>query len=362
MARSTKKQLAEATIATVEAAYDLSPSDSEWFPRLLEANLPLLDNGLGVGGLIAVKSPTPGPPTLESMHVATGPEDLIARHAASIAALPVEQTHQQTQTGVFIVSERTAEHPEMLDIWRSFFDGAQDAIGVMTVDTDGRGIHILAPTPEVVRLTPAERDRWEMLAAHLASGVRLRNALTHRRRAADGSALGLPLGADAVIDPTTFRATDAVNAARGETAQEELREAARRIDKARADGRHETNTDAALAQWWALVSGQWSMVDWFDTDDRRYVLALRNPPAVPNPRGLNEQERSVAAFAALGDSHKLIAYRLGLSRSRVSHLLSSAMRKLGVKTQAQLVEKISAFVLAEHEAKSKSSSKSNSKD
>lgn len=91
------------------------------------------------------------------------------------------------------------------------------------------------------------------------------------------------------------------------------------------------------------------MVDRFDTDERRYVLALPNPPMVPNPRGLTEQEQQVTAFAALGDSHKLIAYRLGLSRSRVSHLLTSGMRKLGVKTQAQLVEKMGAFAVAEYQ-------------
>lgn len=346
---ASKPQRAAATIATVESAYDLNLSDAKWFSRLLETSAPLLDHGLGLGGLVAVKSPTPGPPTIEATHVVTGPEDLIARHVQSIAALPAERTHEQTQTGVFILSEKTAEHPEMLETWRAFFDGAKDAIGVMTVDTDGRGIHMLAPTPEVVQLSPAERSRWKMMAAHVASGVRLRRALT--RHKADAVAdTALPFGADAVIDPSGFHIADAGSNAQDDGALQALRQAAVRIDKARAEGRHEANTDGALAQWWALVRGRWSMVDWFDTDERRYVLALPNPPSTPNPRGLTEQEQRVVAFAALGDSHKFIAYRLGLSRSRVSHLLASSMRKLGIKTQAQLVEKISAFVLAEHQA------------
>lgn len=82
------------------------------------------------------------------------------------------------------------------------------------------------------------------------------------------------------------------------------------------------------------------MVEWFDTDDRRYVLAVPNAPRIVDPRGLTERESQVVAYAALGDSHKLIAYRLGISRSRVSNALASAMRKLNVKTQAQLVEKL----------------------
>ena len=278
-----------------------------------------------------------------------GPDDLIARHIASIAALPVARTHEQTRTGVFILSERTAEHPEMLETWRAFFDGAQDAIGMMTVDTDGRGVHILAPTPEVVQLESGARERWEMMAAHVASGVRLRNALVRGRTDAEGESK-LPRGAEAMINPSDFRVTDAVNDAQGDDALGDLRQAAIRIDKARTEGRNENNTHEALAEWEALVTGRWSMVDWFDTDDRRFVLAIPNPPAVPNPRALSEREQQVAAFAALGDSHKLIAYRLGLSRSRVSHLLASVMRKLGVRTQAELVSKIRAFALAQYRA------------
>ena len=84
-------------------------------------------------------------------------------------------------------------------------------------------------------------------------------------------------------------------------------------------------------------------VEWFDTDNRRYMLAVPNAPRVLDPRGLSKRESQVVAYASLGDSHKLIAYRLGISRTRVSNALSSAMRKLNVKTQAQLVEKLHAL-------------------
>lgn len=45
-------------------------------------------------------------------------------------------------------------------------------------------------------------------------------------------------------------------------------------------------------------------------------------------------------FASRGESSKLISYRLGLSQSHISQLLNDAMRKLHVKTPAQLVEKM----------------------
>jgi len=39
----------------------------------------------------------------------------------------------------------------------------------------------------------------------------------------------------------------------------------------------------------------------------------------------------------MGESYKIIAYRLGVSRPRVTNALRSGMRKLGVTTQAELV-------------------------
>jgi DNA-binding CsgD family transcriptional regulator len=85
------------------------------------------------------------------------------------------------------------------------------------------------------------------------------------------------------------------------------------------------------------------MVDWFDTDGRRFVLALPNAPHVTDPRGLTERESQVVAYAVLGQTNKMIAYRLGLSKSRVSMLLRGAMRKLNVQTRAQLVLKMRDF-------------------
>jgi DNA-binding NarL/FixJ family response regulator len=82
------------------------------------------------------------------------------------------------------------------------------------------------------------------------------------------------------------------------------------------------------------------MVDWFDSDQRRFVLAVPNPPELGDPRGLTERELQVATYAALGESGKLISYRLGMSKSTVSNALDAAMRKLAVKTQPQLAEKM----------------------
>ncbi len=73
------------------------------------------------------------------------------------------------------------------------------------------------------------------------------------------------------------------------------------------------------------------------------MLGLSNAPTVSAPRGLTEREHQVATYAITGQTNKLIAYQLGLSKGRVSTLMSSAMRKLGVQTRAQLVKKLRDF-------------------
>ncbi|MEM9727050.1 MAG: LuxR C-terminal-related transcriptional regulator, partial [Myxococcota bacterium] len=116
-----------------------------------------------------------------------------------------------------------------------------------------------------------------------------------------------------------------------------LREAALQIDRARGKLRR-SDPAQALELWTALVQGRWSLVDWFDTDGRRFVLALPNPPEIADPRGLTERENQVVTYVVLGQTNKMIAYYLGISSSRVSALLRSAMRKLNVATRASLVK------------------------
>ena len=45
-------------------------------------------------------------------------------------------------------------------------------------------------------------------------------------------------------------------------------------------------------------------------------------------------------YVVHGLMNKMISYHLGVSKGRVSALLSSAMRKLSVQTRAQLIKKL----------------------
>ncbi len=94
--------------------------------------------------------------------------------------------------------------------------------------------------------------------------------------------------------------------------------------------------DDALAMWRTLVTCRWSLVDRFESDGRRYLVARANEPPTA-PRGeLTDRQYQVASMAALGHSNKMIGYALGLLAATVSEHLSRACQRLGVRLRAEL--------------------------
>ena len=160
----------------------------------------------------------------------------------------------------------------------------------------------LANVAKIHLLLDAGR-RWGRVSAHLAAAGRLRASI----RPVDGECRSI---------------------------RELMRDAVLRQEAARS---RKPDPDAAIEAWAALVSGRWTLVDRFERNGRRYVVAHRNELEVPDPRALTPRERVVSQLAALGKSNKLIAYELGLSNSTISTLLWTAMRKLGAETRPALI-------------------------
>jgi len=333
----------ESLIALTEAAYDLEVPVADWLTHVLPAALPLFDHGLGFGGIVATK-PTTAQTSIvanvHQVHVATGPEGFLTRHYEVAESLPPEQTHRQTQTGAFVLSKLTSRAQR--EEWKNHVgDGVQDAVGVTAIDTDGLGVQLIAPTPHVATFSRGDRRALKMIAAHLSAGLRLRRALLEATptKATTCPSSDMPGGAEAVIDPQRFEVLEAAGEAKDAVALRRLRDTATCVDRARGRLRLE-DPGQALEAWKGLVQGRWSLVDWFDTDDRRYILALVNPPKVSDPRGLTEREKQVLGYAALGESRRHIGYRLGIAPNTAANTLRSAMRKLGIRTQAELVHKL----------------------
>ncbi len=110
------------------------------------------------------------------------------------------------------------------------------------------------------------------------------------------------------------------------------------------------NPDEALAAWEALIRGRWSLVDRFDGDQRRFVVAVRNDPHFSDPRGLSMRERQVAAYAGLGRSAKEIAYLLGAPAASVENSLRRAQAKLGLQSRVELTDFFAPRSLRAHVA------------
>jgi DNA-binding CsgD family transcriptional regulator len=320
------------TISIVEAAYDLQGDTRAWLSRLLDHVAPKLDRGLGVG--VSVYGPGVRP---EEALVDTRGVDASRRDAAKvmITAYPDLFRRLMLEPGpaCTTAAEKMGLTEEQTRSWRPYVEfvhsvGIRDYVAVVSRDASGYAVFFSAASPDGRRPTRYDRALWNRIATHISAGARL-------SRASPGLQPGdVAAGAEAVLSPSGAIA-HAEPQAQGAGSREAIRRAARAIDRARSKARG--NDDEALDLWLGLVSGRWSLVDRFDTDGRRFLVACRNDPQVNDPRALTLRERQVLAYSAMGHPLKLIAYSLGLSVSTVSARRTQAMRKLGLRTQADVV-------------------------
>ncbi len=210
-----------------------------------------------------------------------------------------------------------------------------DTFALMCHHVDGLGVTgVFGGLKKKRRFVPAQRQMYQMLSAHIKAGYRLRQRLPQGARSVSAPGGGAVLDADA-------RVVHAEGEATHRDARAELAEAAKRVDRARS--RRLGRGREALDIWQGLVDGTWSLVERFDSDGKRFMLAHRNPEDVTDPRGLTTMETRVVALTVRGYSDKLTAYHLGISTSTVSAHLSSAMTKLAVDSRVELVRHLGRF-------------------
>ena len=150
-------------------------------------------------------------------------------------------------------------------------------------------------------------------AVHVAAGLRMRRAL---------ATAPLDDRSEAIFEADGRLAHAAGQAAYGDV-RARLREAVQRIDRARTDAVRREEVEA-LELWQGLVEGRWSLIDRYDTDGRRYYVAMANPPDGVDARQLTGVEAQVTAQVVAGEPNGIIAYSLGVSESTVAGHLSNA--------------------------------------
>ena len=92
----------------------------------------------------------------------------------------------------------------------------------------------------------------------------------------------------------------------------------------------------ANAMWRGLALGELCVIDRFERDGRKYVVA-RRVARRPHVRALSPRERDVVVRIARGCSNKVVAAELGLRVSTVSVYLASATAKLGFASRVELI-------------------------
>ncbi|GMV17818.1 MAG: hypothetical protein HS104_26405 [Polyangiaceae bacterium] len=83
--------------------------------------------------------------------------------------------------------------------------------------------------------------------------------------------------------------------------------------------------------WDELMSGRWRIVELFDVDGRRHVVAERQ-----NGEPMSPLERVVLERRARGEALKVIAMDMEVSVATISRRLHAGMQKLGIRSLAEL--------------------------
>ncbi len=317
-------------VSLVEATYCLTGDDEAWLDNLLERATPILELGTPPLAWTIRYTPT------------TFGVDVFARRSSPLLKAMIRAGHHVASDALANMVYRSGRAigtasadvfpklPGELPKFRVTTGGRfRDLLLVGGHSGTGQSVMLAAysTTPTVV--SAAERKRWQQIGAHLGAGLRLRDVA--RELSMDAHPV------EAVLD-SCGRVHDAREEASDNSALDALRHAVRKIERVRSRAWRD-DPDVALDAWEGLVDGRWSLVDRFDTDGRRFVVAVRNDPDHRDPRGLSRRERQVAEYIGMGRSTKQISYTLGISASAVADCSARVQRKLGLSSRAE----VSAF-------------------
>jgi DNA-binding CsgD family transcriptional regulator len=319
-------------VRVVEAAYQVELDEQLWLQGLADVFCAMRggDHGL-MAYLYDASHPHEGV-QISAYSARHLDEAYIQGHLELNANTPAEEVRAVYHRGVRCgtVSEVLAEknlapkdHPVFAKMSQT--SHVEDCWGLSASNPDGRGVGIAAPLARVSGLAEETRELWGLVGVHLATAYRLRRW----ERGGDWQA------GPAIFEPDGSL-VDADDNRIGKTSREVLGRAVEQIDRARSK-RLRNEPDQAVPIWRGMVEGRWTLVEHFDSDGRRFVVAHPNDLRLDQPAPLTHAERQVVAYAAQGDSTERISYSLGLDEGTIDTLLASAIEKLGVGSVDDLI-------------------------
>ncbi len=341
-----------ALLEAVEAVYHHQASAETWLEDLVRAAAPALDTGVGVHGIhVRFEDGTKrlGSPVLIGGTAAWHEQWLDNWWRPVIEAVEPEALRGMLGFGAISSAQQiwdaAARGIPTLDAhlrvlseqgWAAAFrrEGSPgklfyvDSLNVCALTSTGQGVALVANRQDVLRTAElrAARRRFARLAAHVATALRARETL--------GERAPTPESGEAVLTPTG-RVLHAEGAAQSADARASLRRAALDLERARSARVAE---EEALQLWHCLVDGRWTLLEDFESDGQRYLVAVPNAPRDSAPE-LSARESQVLAEVGRGLSNKEIAYSLGLAPSTVATLVARAAKKLGTQSRVAPVRR-----------------------
>jgi hypothetical protein len=279
-------------IHLVETVYELASDEGDWLARMAEAFVGLFPHDQGIlafsydascTGRVAIR--------------ATRTYNIDARFFAARSQVALKDSEQPffvpilrtgfvdtlrhspdalRRTGLSV--ERVREYELRLDgVLREW--NLADQFWINAQDPTYFGCLFIVPSAVRRRWQPLEAARWRRIAAHVSSAFRIRRQLS-----SVAGALADASNPEAIFRPDG-RLEHAEEAAQADPCRAALRRAVLALDRARGPLRRR-DPERAMALWQAMVAGRWSLLDHFDSDGRRFVVAHRNDAGVPDMRGL----------------------------------------------------------------------------
>jgi DNA-binding CsgD family transcriptional regulator len=334
-------------IALVEACYALRASEAQWLQAIADAARPLMRSPTVIAyhvdfddkGLHIDREVQSGEDMGDVAGQIRAYGDGFARRRAGVASaedhetLTVIERVIRTQLSEPVDRMLMSEMRSCAPRWAyTLGKSVRELLFSINHHIDGHGAtYIVGARDTPGQMHARERTQFQKLSAHIKAGLRLRRRLGELMHSAPQVQV---TEGGAVLDASA-KVVHADGEAREDDAREALEQRAREIDRART---HKSGRDEhALEVWRGLTSGRWSLVERFDSDGKRFMLAHKNAEQVSDPRGLTALEARVTKLAVRGYSDKLIAYHLDIAESTASMQLASALRKLSLSGRVELV-------------------------
>lgn len=313
----------------LEHVYNLESGVADWLRAITSALDPFMDGGNGtLGAILRFR----GPSAIGDLQHHQADEEIPAFHQfiAGLRAMRAaggtgfDQLFSERGMGTLRTNVGAGPTNFFLEAFKR--DGVSDAAGLIVPTRDESSVLFFTARQRETQPVPIQaKSRWIQLQRHIGAVYDLRTRL------AEGS----PAEMHSMWFDTNGRCVDR---GLGDDAdvRDRLRDAVRTYEASRSARREAQRVD--LQRYWtSVLSGQWVILDRFDSDGRRFIVALPVSQLGDTIRGLSHREREILDLVGDGLSNKAIAFELGVSTTAISTHVSNIFRKLGIDDRASAV-------------------------